>query len=473
MASNTVVSEPSKPLPILMWVGFWVVLALGWVGFAVYYWLIAAEPGELTDQGLVGRFVVVPIALLFGVFVLRWGVNARRASHDRRAAQAAAKAEADAQEAHAAAAKQAADIRHRSVAIYGYALASKFGDAGATAAALTDQTIAVELDSMFPVSGADRFLTGRIDPLDPVSKLDTVALDSTRRLHRVAILLDQALASLTQSVELIEPCAIKVQLFLPSGTAPLPPELFQPLFAALWRTHAWANHPAQFDFPVGQSIYTMIDEYIDQSGNSPNPPLQLFLAADSWMDADVLDSLAARRELHIGKTVGMVPGEAAAALLIGPSHLATTNNPNTPALGALARLRRPKFIEHGSRNGRRPAPDSAPLPQAVIAALEHAQTNAEAIAVVCCDGDSRAGRSAEVAAMMSRALPSLEPIHDQRTSMSALGHCGAASSLLPIVLACAEARTNEKATLAVSVGEDRHSAAVVIEPWPPEVPVSA
>jgi len=188
----------------------------------------------------------------------------------------------------------------------------------------------------------------------------------------------------------------------------------------------------------------------------------LLLALDSHIDEGLIDRVAGEGQLFShDRPEGLVPGEAAAAVLLG--RPATANG-----WQALARLRAPL-------SARRDAPprasgrcDTAVLESLLNAALKGATVPPELVAAVFSEGDVRPTRAVEIAAAMNNVLPHLDPVADRVGVGAALGDLGVAGATLALALAAAHTGHTQKPTLLAALADPLTRAALLLQAYEPE-----
>lgn len=188
----------------------------------------------------------------------------------------------------------------------------------------------------------------------------------------------------------------------------------------------------------------------------------LLLAFDSHIDEAVIERAAGEGRLFAhDKPEGLVPGEAAAALLLGRPETAH-------GWPTLARLSIPL-------NARRDAPprmtgrsDTTVLESLLHAALEAGKTSADAVAAVVSEGDVRPTRAVEIAAAMNNVLPHLDPVAERVGLGAALGDLGVAGTTLALALAATQTEQTQKPTLLAALADPLERGALLLQAYEPE-----
>ena len=157
---------------------------------------------------------------------------------------------------------------------------------------------------------------------------------------------------------------------------------------------------------------------------------------------------------------GLMPGEAAAALLLAAEDWPADPDAYQPPtrLHRPAVLRRDKSVEAAGRVG------SQCLQDALTNALAAARLAPEAAPNLVCDADQHTARGTELFGATLVALPHLDASDDMHLIGTVTGHTGAVNALLVVAAAAERARAGDTACLALCVGDPFMRMAVVARP---------
>ncbi len=334
------------------------------------------------------------------------------------------------------------------------------GDAAATIERCLRQ------EKVFHPDGAIRNRDGHPVHSAAVEALPLAALgypDASReRAMRLPALLLTVLNDLhDQQLELAHAtaAAATVVCLLPAALAG--DEETRPRFAAAWARSDWRDvaYRLQLVPSSPDGAYAVLNDLRGQM-DPLRMPYVLLLAADSLLDPDELS-----RELALGRVFsdkapnGFVPAEGAGGLLLVHSGFAEA----VPLVG-LSRLGLANRATRESDRGDKGKVDSATLSACMNEAMAAVEVAAGDVGAVLADTDHRAQRGMEVIQSMGRILPALDPLAQRISPMEYAGCFGAAADLLHLALAAEMAASGERATMALSLGGDRQTAAVVILP---------
>ena len=206
----------------------------------------------------------------------------------------------------------------------------------------------------------------------------------------------------------------------------------------------------------GTAMIQLVDRYSVRVNREGLQDILLLLGSDSLIDERVVEQLETERRLHTSEQLqGIVPGEAAAAVIFAPPGLMSAEPPaafiHRAALGL-----RDKPADAGGRI----------TPSLVCALAEQALLAGNAqgadIAGVVSDCDHRSSRVIESAGMMNLLLTELDPITDRVSLGDALGHIGAAGTVLLFALAAERAKADEKPNLLMAVAHPTERAVFVV-----------
>ncbi len=188
----------------------------------------------------------------------------------------------------------------------------------------------------------------------------------------------------------------------------------------------------------------------------------LLLAVDSHIDEAVIERSATERSLFAyDNPEGLVPGEAAAAVLLARPE---TGN----GWPVLARLRAPLSAQRDAPPRATGRLDTALLESLLSAALDGVATPVDAVAAVFSDGDVRPTRAVEIAAAMNNVLPHLDPVADRVGLGAALGDLGVAGTTLALALAAAHTEQTQKPTLLAALADPLSRGVLLLQAYEPE-----
>lgn len=197
-----------------------------------------------------------------------------------------------------------------------------------------------------------------------------------------------------------------------------------------------------------------------QDGSSHD--IHLLLAAESYVGQSCIARLAAQGRLaSAGRQEGLVPGEAAAGVLLSITHKGTDFHGTTlssPQLHRIASQRRQGHAPHARTT-------TLQLHALLRQSLASSRRPAEKIAAVISDADHRPSRSVEIAGTVSGLFPELDPIRQCLSLGVACGHGGLATPLALLAIASAHAIDDAADVMVVGLGDDL-LAALVVTPAP-------
>lgn len=212
----------------------------------------------------------------------------------------------------------------------------------------------------------------------------------------------------------------------------------------------------------GEDLWLKADQIAHVQQTRQEAGWLLLTAADSALDqANVNELSVAGRLLHTRPTPGgLVPGEAAATLLIAPPDW--TAPADVAALPV--RLHRPALLQRGKPIDAAGKVDAEVLRQAIDQATKAARLPIACVAALVCDADQHSPRVNELYGATSEDLPQLDPLDDMRSLAKVTGHTGVASCLLVVACAGEWVRTLARPVLALGLADSRMRLALVIQP---------
>lgn len=446
------------------------VTLLIWFGVIVYW----QETVRLVTAEDVGIYLVgLPLLVIATGFLLRAGYRHFSAAKPAQSADAPAAGPAP-----------ATDERERGfkLALLAVGLSSVAGNAGAESyEALKGKEIRPGPDGELRNRDGFPVHTCR------VKDLDTAELSAALEALDPAPCPAAALRALTLMGRALQPVFDLLALAAPSPdprqtvsrNAPMPKLLVDLLLPASWneRTRALAAQHvgtllAGIGWPAGVSLLTVIpandgslalrqlDAFCMSANRVDSCDFYLLAACDSAVDEDVVASLEAGGLLFSGsRPQGLIPGEAAAAILARTPRWIDPEQPPVAIVGRIALSVRGKSADASGRIGH----DT--LMEAAQRSLEVAQMQAADVCAVVSDIDQRSSRCGECAGAMNDLVPDLDPGDQFVGAGQALGRLGSGGALFALGLAAAAAEIEEKAVLAVTAAHPTERAAAVLRPY--------
>ncbi|MFC4278618.1 hypothetical protein [Achromobacter aloeverae] len=160
---------------------------------------------------------------------------------------------------------------------------------------------------------------------------------------------------------------------------------------------------------------------------SAPPSLRIVAAADSYISQGRAHAWQGQRRLMTtDQPQGLVPGEAAAALLLAAAP--------APDQGQRIVMFAPSTRRTISADARGAAADAA-LPALAQALLQEHGVSADSLASLVSDADHRGSRPIETLQLATAVAPHLDPNQDCLAAGNRCGHVGAAAPLLALALA--------------------------------------
>jgi hypothetical protein len=341
-----------------------------------------------------------------------------------------------------------------------WSVVTPFGDASATTASSQEKEKVFRPDSIIRNAEGHPVHTGVVEGL-PLEILDYPAETRSRAMRMSAMLVTVLNALYHQQLDLARSTVAPVPVYwLVPEALPLDNET-RLGFSIAWGLSSWRN--VEYDLHMlpaaTESAYGAVNA-LQQHMSASKMPYVLLLAADSLVNPDELLAPLALDQVFSNKVPdGFVPAEGAAGLLLVDAAYATASD--LVGLCTLGTVHRGQRTEDRGAKGK---VDSSTLVACITEAMAAAQTTADKIGMVISDTDHRMPRSQEVIHAMEKTLPELDPLSQRIAPMALTGSFGAASDLIHMALAAEMAASTEQATLVVSVGNPRQTAAAVIFP---------
>jgi hypothetical protein len=237
----------------------------------------------------------------------------------------------------------------------------------------------------------------------------------------------------------------------------------------------WALVPAPNDAAddaalCGPRLWLRADAWFEAQRREQRQDPLLLVASHSDIDAESLQRMQTDGGLFSANTPkGMIPGEAAAVLLLAAASWPDDAQADAPKphLHRAAVAQRDKSIDAPGRLAHTLAP------QLITQALAAAQLAKDDIGAIANDADQHTARGAELFAAMLAELPQLDATDDMRMIGQLCGNIGACATLMTAAMAAQQAVTSEKPCLALSLRDAQWRAALVARPAVPPLPTQA
>lgn len=213
---------------------------------------------------------------------------------------------------------------------------------------------------------------------------------------------------------------------------------------------------------TGEDLWLRADKLLQVLAREARDDVVLLAACHSGISEQAVSVLEQQRRLFSASEhpKGLMPGEAAATLVLAPLQWPQAPDDEKPAvhLHRPAVQRRDKSIETSGRV----SPDClrATLVQALIAG----RLDASALGALVCDADQHTPRSTELFGTTLELLPQLDPTEDMSLIGVGNGHTGVASTLLVVAAAAERARGTDKPTVALTLGDAFMRLALLVRP---------
>lgn len=211
----------------------------------------------------------------------------------------------------------------------------------------------------------------------------------------------------------------------------------------------------------GTACLRLLDAFCLEAGRSEHADYKLVIACESSLDEDVVAEIEEQGALFSqNKPDGIVPGEAAAALLL--------QRPLPPAAGSIPPMAllhrgvfstRDKPVDAAGRISHALLVDTA---QGCIAA---SQVKVGDIAYVVSDIDHRGSRSGECASAITDVLPEVDPVKSFFGAGQSLGTLQASGALFSLGLAVGLIQEEQKPILLLAAAHPTERAAFVLKPY--------
>lgn len=218
----------------------------------------------------------------------------------------------------------------------------------------------------------------------------------------------------------------------------------------------WPAEKVQADSrPV--PVSAVLEQLALRAGTQAEPVFAIVLAFGSHIGEDQVGQLSMNGALFTAANQqGLVPGEAAAGLLLADARQATLFDPRAPSLQLASAAR-------GAEQAGRRKPDPLLLRQ-LAAALFPDPSDAGAVSAVFADTGHRSANLVELTTFAGEAAPQLDPGQDVKAVGGACGHCGEAPFLAALALAHQHALDSAGAALCVGNEDPLQRTAALVRP---------
>ncbi len=432
-----------------------------WLG-VLWFWEQSQHQPDTRDAVL--YLGVLPALLWVGALLLvgAWGAVVAPA----RAASAFAPDAASATTAPTTAAGSGEAERQRSHAVLSAHLQVNAGSsAAAVISALRGGEVRPDLDPELRDPAGLPILSGRIAELDLTGLDEDLApsLDGEAASQRLSPRTLRALAALREPLQRTAqdlalwpqfladevrsdeplPGGPRPQLRVLAWVAPEAPPVEQAVVSA-WLQHSLVQaggldpdrvriEPLGADAVTPGALWRAADRLQTALAREGLPDCLLLVAAGSAVDATAVDDWAARGRLFHAQArpKGLMPGEGAAVLALGPHDWPPTpaHEHPLPQLHRVAVAERDKSVEAAGRVSSRCLEDT------MDHALRAAGLSAEAVHGLCTDADQHSPRNGELFGAVMARLAHLDVNDDMALLGAATGHLEPAGGLAAAVLA--------------------------------------
>lgn len=229
---------------------------------------------------------------------------------------------------------------------------------------------------------------------------------------------------------------------------------------------AWVNHLMLESWPpetpainlslnhfqgAPESFLLKIDQIVLSLRREKRNDLFIAAAAESLLDDAAIGRLSDKGRLYQTdeRPTGVMPGEAAAVLLLGGSEWASSEQLESPTvlIHRLSMTQRDKSIEAGGKG------NCAQLVQAMQDALAVSSLSVGDIASMVCDADQHTQRATELFGGTLDQLPDLDPVEDFRLLGRVTGSIGMSSMLVSIAAGAEMVSSTNKPCMVVGLAD--------------------
>ena len=229
---------------------------------------------------------------------------------------------------------------------------------------------------------------------------------------------------------------------------------------------AWVNHLMLEDWPpetpainlsvthfqgAPEGFLLKIDQILLSLRREKRNDLFIAAAAESLLDDAAIGRLSDQGRLYQTdeRPTGVMPGEAAAVLLLGGSEWASSEQSESPTvlIHRLSMTQRDKSIEAGGKGS------CAQLVQVMQDALAVSSLSVGDIASMVCDADQHTQRATELFGGTLDQLPDLDPVEDFRLLGRVTGSIGMSSMLVSIAAGAQMVTSTNKPCMVVGLAD--------------------
>ncbi len=482
----------------------WVFVALLMTAlvWAAVVWRWQQTHRIVESRDIVLYLIVLPLVVVGGVLALRWAW--RRAATAQAAAAASASAAAAAKPAAPAAAPAERLLVMRLLAANAVLPGAETADA---ALALAAEPPPVALDRELVDRDGMGVFTRRCTFIDSEAFAQAMADDLPGPAEafddatiRSLALIDQCVEPVLQLLQETSETLAAAHAEQVSAHHPMQARARQPMarspLRVLWaldermperqrqrltqwaelRVRQWAQRAGSFEWLLeavpaasGERLLAHAERRLLLAHREKHDEPMLLVAAQSMLGEDVIETLdAAGRLFTAQRPAGVMPGEAAAALLLAPPALETGTSGIPWAIEAPLQLhrlslqRREKSADDGGRIAARE------MSEAVRQVIEAAQRPAEPIALAVTDTDLQRSRTSELFEALQNAAPHLSAVEQCRCVGNVGGAMGVASAPAMLALAAIHVQQHREPALALSNADPFDRMAALL--WPPPEP---
>ena len=214
----------------------------------------------------------------------------------------------------------------------------------------------------------------------------------------------------------------------------------------------------------GEALWLQADQLLQTLAREGRSDVLLVAACHSDLSDGAVAALEQQNRLFSAQRhpKGLMPGEAAAVLLLAHENWPAAPDVDLPAvrLHRPALMRRDKSVEATGRVTSQCLQDTA------ADALAASRLAADAVTALVCDADQHSARGTELFGATLALLPQLDPTEDMRLIGTVTAHTGAVNVLLVLAAAAQRARDDDQPCLALCLGDRFMRLAVVARPTP-------
>ncbi len=224
-----------------------------------------------------------------------------------------------------------------------------------------------------------------------------------------------------------------------------------------------------FDAQVGtgEQLWLKADQLLQVLSREKREDVVVLAACHSSISEQAVSTLQRQERLFStnDRPKGLMPGEAAATLVLAPLQWPPSPDQDEPPvhLHRPAVARREKSVEAAGRVS------ADCLRETLSQALAAGRIEAGDVGALVCDADQHTPRSTELFGTTLELLTHLDPTEDMRLIGTGNGHTGVASALLVVAAAAERARGTDKPTVALTLGDAFMRLALLVRPNAPSL----